>query len=170
VDFEFEHRFPFARDVVAETLLNLDFQESLDGLGPLAERKVISQTARGSRVVRRTRCVLGIELPAAARRFVGTGPAAWIEEAAWDPGAMAWDWIIHPETGGDLLRSKGRIELIDRKPATIRRVLGMVRVGVPILGGRVETRIVRALGDAYAEEGHRLATWIEAGPRGVTRS
>lgn len=159
MDFAFEHRFDADRDAVAEALLDEDYQASLDGIEPLKERRVLDQTTRGGTVVRRTRCVLGRDL-GAAQRFLGNAEPAWVEEAKWDPGAQRWDWVIHPEVASDLLSSKGSIELEEDGDGTVRRVSGVVKVKVPLYGGKVEGLIVRELERAYEEEADRLAQWL----------
>jgi hypothetical protein len=170
MDFAFEHPLQAPRELVAEALLDTDFQTSLDGLGPLSERTLLSQERLGDGVVRRTRCVLGIDLPGAARRFIGRGEPSWVEEATWDPGKMTWTWTVHPDAGGGLLNANGHIELIADGDATRRRVSGTVQVAVPLYGGRVESRVVRGLKEAYAEEASRLTAWLGSHPRGVTPS
>ena len=160
MDFEFEHRFHAPVDTVAETLLDEDYQESLDGIGPLETRRLLEQRTTGQNVVRRVRCVLGVDL-GAAKRFLGGGEPAWVEEATWNPGRSRWDWVIHPEVAAHLLTASGAIELRDQAGSTIRAVSGSVKVHVPLYGGKVEGVIVRGLKDAYAEEAKRLASWLE---------
>ena len=77
------------------------------------------------------------------------------------PDRMAWEWNIHPELGGEMLRANGTIDLEDRGPRTNRHVRGHVKVSVPIYGGRVEGWIVDGLERAYEEEAERLEAWLE---------
>ena len=159
VDFSFEHRFDADSATVAEVLLDEDYQASLDGIEPLKARQVLDQRKQGGVVVRRTRCVLGRDL-GAAKRFLGNADPAWVEEATWHPSAMRWDWVIHPEVASELLSSSGSIELEDDGAQTVRRVSGVVKVKVPLYGGKVEGLIVKELERAYDEEADRLATWL----------
>lgn len=159
VDFAFEHRFDADAATVAGALLDEDYQASLDGMEPLKERHVLDQRKQGEVVVRRTRCVLGRDL-GAAQRFLGNAEPAWVEEATWHPDAMRWDWVIHPEVASDLLSSNGSIELEDDGGDTVRRVSGVVKVKVPLYGGKVEGLIVQELERAYDEEADRLAAWL----------
>lgn len=160
VDFSFEHSFDAQPDAVAAALLDLDFQESLSDIGALEARDVLSQTeGENGTVVRRTRCVIGIDL-GAARRFVGDAKPAWEEEAIWDPDAMRWDWVVHPEVGAELLAASGAIRVFADGGMTRRVVTGRVKVKVPIYGGRVEGWIVDGLGRAYEEEAVRLSAWL----------
>jgi hypothetical protein len=160
VDFSFDHRFDATPDEVAETLLDEDYQASLDGIRPLKKRQVLEQVEKGDGVVvRRTRCVLGTDL-GAAKRFLGDNEPAWVEEATWDPDRQRWEWVIHPEVAADLLSSAGSIELRQDGEGTVRRVTGVVKVKVPLYGGKVEGVIVSGLEEAYDEEATRLAKWL----------
>ena len=145
---------------VAATLLDEDYQRSLDGIEPLEKRELLGQAEQpGGRVLRRTRCVLGADL-GPAKRFLGNAEPAWVEEATWDPSRLRWEWVILPEVGADLLSAEGAIELREDEGETIRRVIGGVKVRVPLYGGRVEGVIVQNLERAYSQEADRLAAWL----------
>lgn len=163
MDFELSHLIPAPPNAVARVLLDGDYQNSLSGLGPLAERTVLEQEPFGDgRVRRRVRCVLDMDLPGAARRFLGDANAAWVEEALWHPEKLMWEWRILPEVGGDLLSSSGVITLHGAADEeTHRDVTGRVEVRVPFYGGKVERWIVEGLRQAYAEEATRLVAWLQ---------
>jgi hypothetical protein len=161
VDFSFDHYFDAPIDVVAEAILDIEYQHSLDELELLEKRHVLEQTEKGDgRVVRRTRCVLGVDL-GAAKRFLGDAEPAWVEEATWDPKGWRWDWVILPEVAAELLSSHGTMELLEDGEGTLRRVTGTVKIKVPLYGGRVENTIVEGLERAYEEEAERLERWLE---------
>jgi hypothetical protein len=157
VDFRIEHNFDADPDTVAKVILDEDYQASLDGLGPLSEREVLEQESLTDGTVRRrVRCVLDIDVSGAARKFIGDADPAWIEHAIWHPRERTWDWTIEPLAAQDLLKASGQIELSPTREGTLRTVLGVVKVSVPIVGGRVEGWIVEGLGRAYDEEARVL--------------
>lgn len=157
MDFTIEHRFGVDPDTVAEALLDVGYQSSLDGIGPLSERELLEQKVLDDgRVWRRIRCVLGIELPGAARKLLGDSDPAWVEEATWHPDEMRWEWTIVPEVAGELLESTGSMELSGGRGQTVRTVSARVKVKVPIFGGKVEGWIVDGLERAYDEEARAL--------------
>jgi Protein of unknown function (DUF2505) len=161
VDFTIEHRFAADPQAVATVLLDESYQNSLDGIGPLSERTLLEQKVLDDgRVQRRIRCVLGTELPGAARRLLGDSDPAWIENAMWFPDEMRWEWTIEPEAAADLLESAGAIDLAGGKSRTLRTVSGRVKVKVPVFGGRVEGWIVDGLKRAYDEEANVLRTHL----------
>ena len=162
MDFEIAHELDAGIDGVARALLDEDFQNSLKDLGPLADRRVLSQTEQaGGKVRRETRCVLGIDL-GAARKFLGSSDPAWVEDATWDPERLTWRWVIKPEVGADLLKASGETTLTSAGERSIRRVTGKVQIRVPIYGGKVEGWIVDGLKQSYDEEAERLQAWLDA--------
>jgi hypothetical protein len=162
VDFRITHNFAADPSTVAAVILDEDYQASLDGLGPLSERKVLEQESLPDGTVRRrVRCVLDIEVSGVARKFIGDADPAWIEHAVWDPKKQRWEWTIEPLVAEDLLKASGHIELAPGDGGTVRTVVGDVKVRVPLVGGRVEERIVEGLERAYDEEANALSRQLE---------
>lgn len=161
MDFSLEHSFDAPVESLADALLDRKFQDSLGAVGHLRERKVLSQekTPAGG-VVRRTRCVLGIDVSGPARKLMGDGDPSWVEEATWDPAAFRWDWVVHPEVAEHLISASGTIDVADRGAGSTRRVTGRIKVHVPFYGGRVEGWIRDGIEAAYEEEAARLADWL----------
>ncbi len=161
MDFHLEHSFDAPVDALAETLLDRRFQDSLGDVGSLSERKVLSQKAEaGGRVVRRVRCVLDVDVSGMARKLMGDGDPAWVEEATWSPESFRWDWVIHPEVAGHLLSASGVVDVAGDEQRSTRRVAGRINVNVPFYGGRVEGWIRDGIEAAYEEEAARLAEWL----------
>lgn len=141
-------------------MLDEDYQRSLKRLGKL-RRELLDQKARADGdVVRRTRCVMDIEISGIAKTFIGEGDPAWVEEATWNEEAMLWSFTIDPEIAKELLEAKGSIQLADDGDGALRTVEGRVKVKVPFYGSKVEGWIVEGLTDAYDEEAERLRAWL----------
>jgi hypothetical protein len=160
VDFEITHSFEVHPDLVAETMLDEDYQESLRSLGRLKRELLDQKTQADGRVVRRTRCVLEIEISGMAKRLIGDGDPAWVENAVWSEEGMLWRFTIVPEIAKELLEAKGTIQIAGGEDGTQRTIEGQVRVKVPFYGSRVEGWIVEGLIDAYDQEADRLRAWI----------
>ena len=156
------HTFPYDSDRVADAILDLDYQHSLKDLESLRSRELLSQEEQpDGTIVRRTRCVLDLQVSGMAKSFIGDGDPAWVEEATWDPDSQRWRWIVIPEVAKEMLDAKGTIELTPRAAATDRTIEGDVKVRVPIYGSKVERWIVDGIEHAYAEEAERLEAWLE---------
>jgi len=142
-------------------MLDEHYQRSLKTLGKL-RRELLDQGARADgEVIRRTRCVLDIEISGVAKKFIGEGDPAWVERATWNEETMEWTFTIDPEIARELLEADGTIRLSDDGGGTLRTVEGQVKVKVPFYGGKVEGWIVNGLTDAYDEEAERLRAWLE---------
>ena len=86
--FTVTHSFAEPPDAVAEAILDEDYQHSLEDVESVETRELLSQEERrDGTVVRRTRCVLDLQITGVAKSFIGDGDPAWVEEAVWDPGA-----------------------------------------------------------------------------------
>ena len=163
MDFEFHHNIDADPEAVAEVLLDRKFQSSLSKLEGLTERKVLSQKTQDGLVVRRIRCVLDIDITGVAKKFIGDGDPAWVEEAVWHPEEMKWLWEVHPEMGGELLDASGEIALTKaRGGKTKRLVTGQIKVRVPLYGSKVEGWVVQGLESAYEDEAAHIADWLES--------
>lgn len=164
VDFQISHTFDATPQDVAEVLLDEGFQASLQDIASLAAREVVHQEERpDSTVLRRTRCVLDIEVSGVAAKFLGDQPPSWIEEAVWDPAVMRWQWKILPEVAGELLKASGDIAIQEEGTGASRTVSGIVKVSVPLYGSKVEGWIVDGIEAAYDEEAQRLEEWLRSG-------
>jgi hypothetical protein len=160
VDFEITHSFEVRPKLVAQAMLDEDYQKSLRNLGRLRRKLLDQKTQTDGRVVRRTRCVLDIEISGMAKRLIGDGDPAWIENAIWSEEAMLWTFTIDPEIAKGLLEAKGTIQIAGAGGGTQRTIEGNVKVKVPFYGSRVEGWIVEGLIDAYEQEADRLRAWI----------
>jgi len=141
-------------------MLDQDYQESLGTLGHLQRELLDQKTQSDGRVVRRTRCVLDIEITGVAKRLIGDGDPAWVENAIWSEEAKLWSFTIDPEIAKDLLDAKGTIQISAEEDGTLRTIEGQVKVKVPFYGAKVEGWIVEGLIDAYDKEADRLRAWI----------
>jgi Protein of unknown function (DUF2505) len=160
VEFELRHHFPASVAEVAGVILDRHYQESLDGIGPLKSRTVLSQGEQGDNVVRKVRCVLDADFAGPAKGILGAADPAWIEESIWFPEETSWRWTIIPEVAASLISAQGAMVLYAAGEDTTRVVSGDISVNVPFIGGRVEQAIVDGVWKVYSEEAERLARWL----------
>jgi hypothetical protein len=160
--FTVTHSFTQPPDAVAEAILDEDYQHSLENVESVETRELLSQEERpDGTVVRRTRCVLDLQITGMAKSFIGDGDPAWVEEAVWHPDRMEWTWVVIPEVAEGLLDAKGTISIRENGGGTERVVEGDVKVKVPLYGGKVEGWIVDGIEQGYAEEAERLEEWLK---------
>jgi Protein of unknown function (DUF2505) len=160
VEFELRHHFPASVPEVARAILDRDYQESLDGIGPLKSRTLLSQEEEGGTVVRKVRCVLDANFAGPAKAILGAADPAWVEESIWFPEETSWRWTIVPEVAASLISARGVMALSAAGENTTRVVSGDISVNVPFIGGKVEHAIVDGVRKVYNEEAERLADWL----------
>ena len=161
--FEVSHSFSVGPEVVAAASLDPAFQATLETIGSLKERKVLSQETTGDGLVeRRVRCVLALELSGMAASLLGDADPAWIQVETWAADTMTWTWRIEPEVHAELLSAEGSTVIAGEAEKATRTVMGDVKVRVPLYGGKVEGWIVKGISEAYDEEAARLTEWLDA--------
>lgn len=160
--FDLSHTFEAAPGQVSEAMLDPAFQDGLTDIGDLHDRKVLSidPTDDGG-LIRKTRCVLALEISGMARSMLGDSDPAWVQEERWDAARTRCAWVIHPEVAADLLSASGTIEISGGGGKATRTVTGEVKVRVPLYGGKVEGWVVAGVSRAYDEEAERLTAWLE---------
>lgn len=160
--FEVSHSFAVGPEVVAAAVLDPAFQATLETIGSLKERKVLSQEATGDGLVeRRVRCVLALRMSGMAASLLGDADPAWIQVETWAADTMTWTWRIEPEIHAELLSAAGSTVIGGEPEKAIRTVVGDVKVRVPLYGGKVEGWIVKGITEAYDEEATLLTEWLE---------
>ena len=158
--FELRHDFNARPEAVARAILDPAYQESLDPIGPLKSRKLLSQEERDGLVVRRVRCVLDVTFAGPAKAILGNSDPAWVEESTWFPDEMSWKWSVTPDVAANILSASGAMTLLPHGEATERVVSADVKVKFPFLGGAVEKSIVAGVTKVYDEEAERLTAWL----------
>jgi Protein of unknown function (DUF2505) len=164
MEFDLRHHFDAPTTVVADAVLDRGYQESLDGIGPLKSRTLLSQDEVDGVVVRKVRCVLDASFAGPAKAILGNSDPAWIEESTWAPERMEWQWTIVPEVAASILSARGVMALSPDGEGTARKVAGDVDVNFPFIGGKVESAIVAGVTKVYDEEAERLALWLNQHP------
>jgi hypothetical protein len=160
VKFELQHHFDAPPAAVAHAILDRRYQESLDPIGPLKSRTLLSQEERAGQIVRSVRCVLDKTFAGPAKGILGSADPAWVEESIWFPAEMTWRWTVVPEVAASILSAKGAMALFPDGVATLRIVSGDVNVNIPFFGGNVAHAIVAGVSKVYDEEAERLTRWL----------
>ncbi len=159
--FDVVHEFEAPPEQITAALFEPGFQSSLDGVGGLRERTVLSEDQGAEGTTRRVRCVLDIQVSGVARSMLGDADPAWVQVERWDRDRSHCDWTIEPEVGAELLSAGGTIDVAPSPRGCARSVAGEVKVRVPLYGGKVEGWIVDGVRRAYEEEARRIEAWLE---------
>jgi hypothetical protein len=162
VHFEIEHQFSASRDLVATLLCDPTFQSRLE-LPDLSRPEVLESSTDGTARVLRLRYEYVGQLDPIARKVIGGRTRAWIQELRLDTATFVGTLSFASEEDAGRLNGKAEVVLIsDRGAHSTRRIAGDFHVGVPLIGGTAERRIVPGLLRRLDVEAAALATELNA--------
>ncbi|HLG66332.1 MAG TPA: DUF2505 family protein [Acidimicrobiales bacterium] len=143
--FRTEHRFRGPPDEVARVLADPAFHLSLR-LPDLSLPDLLDQRADGQSTTLVLRYEFTGSLDPLARRLLGSHRLTWVQELAVRTMPAAGTIRYHAEQGPERLRGAATFTL-EPAPAggSVRRLEGTLAVGVPLVGGMAERRIVGGL-------------------------
>lgn len=156
--FRFEQRIPAPPDAVVGVLLDPGFLDDLDDLPRLGRPRLLDQRSEGDLVHRRVRHTFTGDVPPAARRVVDPSRLSWVETSTVERRAHRAEWSVRADHYPRLLRASGtwRMEA-DGEKGSRRVIEGEVRVGMPLVGAKVEAAIVDGFRE-YADAEERAVT------------
>ncbi|HEX5614890.1 MAG TPA: DUF2505 domain-containing protein [Acidimicrobiia bacterium] len=141
MDFDVTHRYSSPPDVTFAMLTSPEFLRArFEATGALQHEIVeCAPTSDGGfRVV--TKRTVQADIPAFARRIF-TPTNSMTQTEVWDPAtadARRGEWRIEPEGVPVPVSSAGSITLEPADDGTVQRVVGRIKVSVPLIGGRLE--------------------------------
>jgi hypothetical protein len=159
MDVHVEHAYAAAPDVVFSMLTNREFLlERFDATGAL-EYEVLECNARdggGFRVV--TRRKVEAEIPSLARKVLKP-VNTMVQTELWNSGAdgvYSGEWSI--DAKGTPVSTSGTMRLVATDTGSLNRIDGKIKVGVPLIGGKIESFVfdqARKTLDAEEQFGQR---------------
>jgi hypothetical protein len=161
VRFELEQVLPGGVDEVIAALLDPEFLRCLGDLPNLAPPEVLDQRRDGDIVVQRTHYRFTGALAPAVTRVIDPKKVTWVDEVTYDVVARHATFTIVPDHYVNKLTCSGSYEFTERESTTVRRVVGDLRVRVPLVGKVVERTIVSGLEEHLTTEADLLREWLE---------
>lgn len=158
--FTLEHSFAAPVDEVVSASNSTEFQERLDALPNLGERRVTALVEHPDGSIERTvRYVLGAKLPAPVVAVIGE-TASWDEIGRFDPSTRTWVFEIRPHVLAGRFECRGSYGFVPDGAGTRRVVEVDVRVKVPLVGRRVESEIRKGLTETLEAEAGLLEVFL----------
>lgn len=158
--FDFRHRFDCSADTLWEILMDEDYQDEAAQVSGTTKELLEDRTEFGRRT-RRTRVTPQRELPPAMARALGTDTLSYVQEQRWQVGKTAMSWVVIPDIFANRVTCKGDYLIAPRGPTSCERVItGEMRIGVPVVGGRMEKRTVEDLQKSYDATAVLLQQWV----------
>jgi len=144
VRFHAEHRFHGSEQAVLSILADPSFYLGLT-LPDLSRPELLDSTDDGDVAVLRFRFQFEGNLDPMARRLIGSGRLAWIQEVRVDRPGRAGSIGFQAEQDPKRLHGSASYQLVPSGDGTVRRLAGELVVAVPGIGRMAERRIVPGL-------------------------
>jgi hypothetical protein len=145
VHFETDHAFPADPASVIAVFCDPEFHTGLD-LPDLSRPDVVESTVDGATRVLRLRYGYVGELDGIAKRIVGDRPLTWIQDLRVDTTSLAGTLSYSADGDAGRLNGEGRVTFTATEGGgCARRIVGELRVRIPVVGGRAERAIVPGL-------------------------
>ena len=146
--FTLTQPFQHPASLVWDALLDPKHAAAVHQLGAIRREPVRDEVVDGSRFVS-TRCTSPEELPTVVQRALGTARLQWFVDEVWRSAAHTVQWRVRFPQLPDAVYASGSALLIPRGTSCERLVKGEVRVAIPVIGGKIEARVVEQLSTAY---------------------
>lgn len=145
-------------DQIAAMLADADFREEV-ATYQRALRSSAAITGTGDARTARVEVVHGTDrVPSFARKFVGE-EISIISEETWTSDSHADVTVTIPGKPGDV---SGTLDLAQVGDDVVQTLQLTVKVGIPLVGGKLEDLIVGLLSKAYRAENAVGRTWLAA--------
>ncbi len=141
VRFHAEHRFHGSEQEVLAVLVDPSFALGLS-LPDLSQPELIDSSDDGTIAVMRLRFQFVGSLDPVARRLIGSGRLAWIQEVRMDRSKAAGSLRFEAEQDPRRLHGSADYKLRAQGGVTVRRLDGELVVAVPGIGRMAERRIL----------------------------
>lgn len=162
VHLHLEHRIDAPLEIVEAASNDPRFAERLNSLPNVAERTVTSREDRPDGSIDRVvRYRFSGPVPTPVAKAIGD-VISWDEVGRFDPERHEWRFEIRPHVLEDRITCHGRYAFESDEDATLRTVDVDVKVGVPLVGRRVEKIIADSLRANMNAEADLLATYVQA--------
>ncbi len=149
--FEIRHAFDCTPQRLWELVLDEAYQAAIDQRAAL-DREVLESRATGDGRFHRIRFVPERTLPAAMQKALGAERLSYVQEQTWRERdhSMRWRVVLDAQALASRFKSAGDFKIHARAGGKCERlVTGEVSVSVPIMGGRMEKRIIDELTSSY---------------------
>ena len=129
-------------------------------LPKLGSAEVVSNERDGDIVKLQVRYLFQADLSAAVTRVVDPAKLTWIEDSTCDLAHHHTTCVIRPDNYANLLEGSYEATIAPSGSGCVRTVTGMIKVQVPLLGGKVEKAIVGGLSENADAQTYLLTEFL----------
>ena len=160
--FELRHTFPCSPEALWALIDDARYEDQL-ALATRATRQVLELRHEGGQRVIRRRITAQRTLPAPMAKLVGAEQITYEQHTARQDGSDTMRWSISPMVMADRVSAQGTTVIRPHAQGCERVISGQVSIAVPVMGAKMEARLVEDIRAGY-EEGARILRELIASP------
>lgn len=145
MNFLIEQQLNGSADAVQSVLFDPGFVAARSTLPKLGDAQLLESTQDDSSGHQRIRLRFTAPLSSAVTAVIDPNKLTWVDDATYDLVAHTAEHQIVPDNYADRLSCSYRARLEGRDGGTHRSLDGVVKVRMPLVGGKVEKAIVSGL-------------------------
>ena len=140
--------FPCDATTLWEVFDSPEFDRRLEAESGV-RREVVSESQDGDIGVRVLRCISKKELPGFMAKAMGSKHLEYTQTSRFDPKTNTLEWDVVPTVMADRVTAKGRTTVTSAGDGCERHVQGEIKVRLPLVGGRIEKKLMEEIGSSY---------------------
>ena len=164
MDFSLHQEIPAPVDAVGAALVNPDFLVRMAELPKLGSADVVSNERDGSSVALQVRYLFQADLSPKVTKFVDPDKLTWVEDSTIDLSTHETTCVIRPDNYANMLEGRYSAVIAADGSGAVRTVTGVIKVHIPLLGGKVEKAIVGGLEENADAQTTILTEFLSARP------
>lgn len=165
MDFRIQQLLHGAPGEVEDVLLDPTFITARAALPKLGDAELLDHQRDGDRAMQRIRLRFTAPLSSAVTAVIDPQRLTWVDEATYDLHTHVAEHRVIPDHYGDRLSCSYRATIEEAAPGSHRVMAGVVKVRMPLVGGKVERAIVSGLAEHAEAEAALVNEWLARGPQ-----
>jgi hypothetical protein len=160
MDFTLQQEIPAPVSAVDDALVDPTFLARMAELPKLGSADVLEHARDGDTVALQVRYLFQADLSAAVTRVVDPSQLTWVEDSTCDLAAHHTTCVIRPDHYENMLSGSYEAQIVASPAGCVRTVTGIIKVKVPLFGGKVEKAIVGGLGENAEAQTALITEWL----------
>ncbi len=163
MNFRIEQQLHGSPEAVQSVLFDRAFVAARSSLPKLGDAELLESTQDGATGRQRIRLRFTAPLSSAVTAVIDPSRLTWVDDATYDLVAHTAEHQIVPDSYVDRLRCSYRATLEPLDVGTRRALDGVIKVRMPLVGGKVERAIVSGLEEHAAAEAALIDDFLSRG-------
>jgi uncharacterized protein DUF2505 len=160
MNFAIQQQLGASPDQVQETLLDPEFVKARADLPKLGDAELVDSVRDDHSARQRVRLRFTAPLASAVTAVIDPSKLTWVDDATYNLTMHTAEHHVIPDHYGDRLSCTYSVKLEPVDGGTRRVLEGVVKVRMPLVGGKVERAIVSGLEEHAVAEAALISDWI----------